>query len=75
MEEIKTYQTTKYQKSNYIPIKEKTSKQDMLHCINYSLYEGCFDPTKSSPPNDFMTKLHTRFNQSLGKHIINCENV
>jgi hypothetical protein len=26
----------------------------------YSRKQNCFDPSKSSPPNDFMIKLHMR---------------
>ena len=29
----------------------------------YSLKQNFFDPTKSSPPNDFMIKLHMRMNK------------
>ena len=29
----------------------------------YSLKRNFFDPSKSSPPNDFMIKLHMRFNK------------
>jgi hypothetical protein len=28
--------------------------------VSYSLKQNCFDPSKSSPPNDFMLKLHKR---------------
>jgi|688.fasta_scaffold415082_2 hypothetical protein len=29
---------------------------------NYSLIQNVFDPTKSSPPNEFMLKLQQRMN-------------
>jgi hypothetical protein len=29
----------------------------------YSLKQNFFDPTKSSPPNEFMIKLHMRMNK------------
>lgn len=29
----------------------------------YSINEGLFDPSKSSPPNDFLLKLYMRMNQ------------
>jgi hypothetical protein len=29
----------------------------------YSLKQNFFDPSKSSPPNDFMIKLHMRMNK------------
>ena len=39
----------------YMKIKEPISE--------YSLKQNFFDPTKSSPPNDFMIKLHMRMNK------------
>ena len=33
-----------------------------LSPTNYSLKQTFFDPSKSSPPNDFMKKLHMRMN-------------
>jgi len=38
------------------PMKGSPSKQQ------YSLNENFFDPSKSSPPNEFMIKLHMRMN-------------
>jgi len=38
------------------PMKETNFKQE------YSLKENFFDPSKSSPPNEFMIKLHMRMN-------------
>jgi len=29
---------------------------------NYSLKKNCFDPSKNSPPNEFMKKLNDRMN-------------
>jgi len=37
-------------------MKEQTLKSE------YSLKQNCFDPSKSSPPNEFMIKLHMRMN-------------
>jgi hypothetical protein len=38
------------------PMKETKFKRE------YSLKENFFDPSKSSPPNEFMIKLHMRMN-------------
>ena len=38
------------------PMKESNFKRE------YSLKENFFDPSKSSPPNEFMIKLHMRMN-------------
>lgn len=51
------------QESNiYIPIKKNT--QSMLNVASpkgeYSLKQHFFDPTKGSPPNNFITKLQKR---------------
>jgi hypothetical protein len=62
------------EKSSIIPIKEKLStsmKESLSPSINeklspkgeYSLKQNFFDPSKSSPPNDFMIKLHMRMNK------------
>ena len=42
-----------------IPIKLPTSPSDK----EYSLRKNFFDPTKSSPPNEFMLKLYMRVSQ------------
>ena len=34
---------------------------------DYSLKQNFFDPTKSSPPNEFMIKLHMRINNMTAK--------
>ena len=37
----------------------------------YSLKQNSFDPSKSSPPNEFMIKLHMRMNKYyLHKNIV-----
>ena len=57
--------STKYtmnERSIVIPIKENLStlmKNDSPKG-QYSLKQNCFDPSKSSPPNKFMMKLHMR---------------
>lgn len=35
----------------------------------YSLKQNCFDPSKSSPPNTFMIKLHMRMNQMNSNYL------
>ena len=37
-----------------------TYKKGNIMSKEYSLKQHFFDPTKSSPPNDFMLKLHLR---------------
>ena len=59
-----------YEKSKLIPIPAPTpglrslasSNDDARHNNNvtYSLKQNCFDPTKMSPPNEFMLKLQKR---------------
>jgi hypothetical protein len=53
-----------HERSIIIPIKQSLSTTD--NCLSpkseYSLKQNCFDPSKSSPPNDFMIKLHMRMN-------------
>jgi hypothetical protein len=50
------------EKSNIIPIKQNLIPQNKVSSqpIEYSLKENVFDPSKSSPPNEFMIKLHMR---------------
>ena len=71
------------ERSKIIPIK-KTLSTSMKEFSNiqseYSLKQNFFDPTKSSPPNDFMLKLHIRmktYNSSynLCNFIINSDNL
>ena len=35
----------------------------------YSLKQNFFDPSKSSPPNEFMIKLHMRISNYTASHI------
>ncbi len=44
-----------YEKSKSIPIQQTTTKIQ-----EYELKQNFFDPTKSSPPNEFMLKLRKR---------------
>ena len=51
------------ERSKIIPIKKNlsTSMKDISNIQSqYSLKQSFFDPTKSSPPNDFMLKLQIR---------------
>jgi hypothetical protein len=52
------------ERSNIIPIKQSlsTSMKDLNYKSEYSIKQNFFDPSKSSPPNDFMIKLHMRMN-------------
>jgi len=47
-----------HERSINIPIKQNLSTNMKLE--NYSLNNFFFDPSKSSPPNDFMNKLKVR---------------
>jgi hypothetical protein len=51
------------ERTNIIPIKQNlsTTMKDSL-TSEYSLKQNIFDPSKSSPPNDFMIKLQMRMN-------------
>jgi hypothetical protein len=51
-----------HERSNIIPINivRNDSSETQKNNNEYSLKQNWFDPTKSSPPNDFMIKLFTR---------------
>lgn len=50
-----------HERSNLIPISKNLSTTSFKSKdVTYSLKQNCFDPSKSSPPNDFMLKLHKR---------------
>ena len=51
-----------HKRSNIIPIKKKISTTTNMNYTKseYSLKQIFFDPSKSSPPNDFMNKLQKR---------------
>ena len=58
-----------HERSNIIPISQTspTSSKETRDFDNiYCLKQNFFDPTKSSPPTDFMLKLHERM-QLYGK--------
>ena len=50
------------ERSSLIPIKKNLSTQMSVNSPKgeYSLKQNFFDPSKSSPPNEFMLKLHMR---------------
>ena len=51
------------ERSNIIPIKQTLSTSMKINSPSkgeYSLKQNFFDPSKSSPPNEFMIKLHMR---------------
>jgi hypothetical protein len=51
-----------YERSNIIPIPQisPTNTKEAFNFNEYSLKQNFFDPSKSSPPNDFMLKLQLR---------------
>jgi len=51
-----------YGKTNKIPINNKFSSSTINYELekSLSLKQNFFDPSKSSPPNDFMIKLQNR---------------
>ena len=53
-----------YEKSNIIPIQQPILfNKDTSPKGEYSLKQNFFDPSKSSPPNEFMIKLYMRMNK------------
>lgn len=53
-----------YKKTKIISIKKELSRpmNSTNQTSEYSLKQSLFDPSKSSPPNEFMIKLHMRMN-------------
>ena len=58
-------------KSIPIPKKLSTLMEDFRNNSQgeYSLKQNFFDPSKSSPPNEFMIKLYMRMSQYTPLHI------
>ena len=55
-----------HERSIIIPIKQNLSTTMKINSPSkgeYSLKQNFFDPSKSSPPNEFMIKLHMRMNK------------
>jgi hypothetical protein len=52
-----------HERSNIIPINivKNNIKNKSQICNQYSLKHNWFDPTKHSPPNQFMINLYNRF--------------
>ena len=50
------------ERTKIVPIKQNlsTTMKDLTSTSEYSLKQNFFDPSKSSPPNEFMIKLHMR---------------
>lgn len=61
---ISRHQHTTIERAVIIPIKQNlsTSTKATSPTSEYSLKQTFFDPSKSSPPNEFMIKLHMRMN-------------
>ena len=50
-----------YERSSILPIQKKLpTPMKVLSNNQYDLKQNIFDPSKSSPPNDFMEKLKLR---------------
>jgi hypothetical protein len=51
-----------HERSKIIPISQisPTNKKECFSVNEYSLKQSFFDPSKSSPPNEFMLKLKLR---------------
>ena len=54
-----------HERSKIIPIPQNspTTKKVDFRVNEYSLTQNFFDPSKSSPPNEFMIKLHMRLSK------------
>ena len=61
------------ERSIIIPVSKNlsTSMKEFRNNIQseYSLKQNFFDPSKSSPPNDFMIKLYMRMSHFTSLHI------
>lgn len=63
-----------HDRSVNIPIKKNISTSTKLYYSmedEYSLNQNFFDPSKRSPPNEFMIKLFMRINKH---HLVNKDN-
>jgi hypothetical protein len=59
-----------HERSPIIPIKQNFTTDMKLNNspkAEYSLKQTFFDPSKSSPPNEFLLKLQMRMNMYAGK--------
>ena len=65
-----------HERSKIIPIKQNLTTSMEMNSPSkgeYSLKQNFFDPSKSSPPNEFMIKLHMRMNKF--QHVRNDDNL
>ena len=65
-----------HERSIIIPINKNLSRsiEDNSPKGEYSLKQNFFDPSKSSPPNEFMIKLHMRMNRyNIDKKVDNLD--
>jgi len=63
---INARQYSNHQRSINIPIKKNVSTSKKINYLpedEYSLKQNLFDPSKRSPPNEFMIKLFMRINK------------
>jgi hypothetical protein len=65
MKEINIYDTDLDYDSHFFHDSQKTN--DTQCCSQYSLKQNYFDPSKSSPPNEFMIKLYMRYMTMSGQ--------
>ena len=51
-----------HERTNIIPIRKNssTNQKEVNVFSEYGINQNLFDPTKSSPPNEFMIKLYMR---------------
>jgi len=54
-----------YEKTPIIQIKQNSTDSLETPKGEYSLKQSFFDPSKSSPPNEFMLKLHMRMSRFI----------
>jgi len=54
-----------YEKTPIIQIKQNSTFSLESPKGEYSLKQSFFDPSKSSPPNEFMLKLHMRMSRFI----------
>lgn len=63
---LNNYHTKHYE--NEIETPYMQTKQNVLQTKHFDLKQNWFDPTKFSPPNEFMIKLHMRMNNYYDKN-------
>jgi hypothetical protein len=65
-----------HKKNTIIPIKHRLSEPIKINSAKgeYSLKQNVFDPSKSSPPNDFMIKLQIRMKKHyMDNNDVSCD--